>query len=68
MINTHEGITVEALLDSGATRLVMSSKFARKQEFKLKRLERLIYVRNMDGLLNKERPIEYTVEVNIYYQ
>ena len=68
MINTHEGITVEALLDSGATRLVMSSKFARKQEFKLKRLERLMYVRNMDGLLNKERPIEYTVEVNIYYQ
>ena len=68
MINTHEGITVEALLDSGATRLVMSSKFARKQEFKLKRLERLMYVRNMDGLLNKEGPIEYMVEVNIYYQ
>ena len=22
----------------------------------------------MNGLLNKERPIEYTVEVNIYYQ
>ena len=68
MINTHEGITVEALLDSGATRLVMSSKFARKQEFKLKRLERLMYVRNMDGLLNEEGPIEYMVEVNIYYQ
>ena len=68
MINTHEEIMVEALLDSGATRLVMSSKFARKQEFKLKRLERLMYVRNMDGLLNKEGPIEYMVEVNIYYQ
>ena len=25
-------------------------------------------VRNMDGSLNKEGPIEYTVEVNIYYQ
>jgi len=25
-------------------------------------------VRNVDGLLNKEGPIEYTVEVNIYYQ
>ena len=68
MINTHEEIMVEALLDSGATRLVMSSKFARKQEFKLKRLERLMYVRNMDGLLNEEGPIEYMVEVNIYYQ
>ena len=26
----QEGITVEALLDSGATSLVMSSKFAKK--------------------------------------
>jgi len=27
-----------------------------------------MYVRNMDGLLNKEKPIKHTVEVNIYYQ
>ena len=41
-IDTQEGITVEALLDSGMTGLVMSSEFARKQGFKLKKLERLI--------------------------
>jgi len=35
-IDTQEGVTVEALLDSGATRLVMSLEFAKKQEFKLK--------------------------------
>ena len=29
-IDTQEGITVEELLDSGVTRLVMSSEFARK--------------------------------------
>jgi len=46
----------------------MSSKFAKKQGFKLKRLERPIHVRNVDGSLNKERQIEYMVEVNIYYQ
>jgi len=39
-IDTQEGITVEALLDSGAIRLVMSSEFARKQGFKFKKLER----------------------------
>jgi len=66
-IDTQEGITVEALLDSGATGLVMSSEFAKKQGFKLKKLERLMNIRNVDGLLNKERPIENTVEVNIYY-
>jgi len=67
-IDMQEGITVETLLDSRATRLVMSSEFAKKQGFKLKRLERLMNVRNVDGSLNKEGPIEHTVEVNIYYQ
>jgi len=67
-IDMQEGITVEALLDSRATGLVMSSEFARKQGFKLKKLERLINVRNVDGSLKKEGPIEYMVEVNIYYQ
>ena len=67
-IDTQERITVEALLDSGATGLVMSSEFARKQGFKLKKLERPINVRNVDESFNKERLIENTVEVNIYYQ
>ena len=67
-LNMQEGVTVEVLLDSRATGLVMSSEFAKKQDFKLKRLERPINVRNVDGSLNKEGPIEHMVEVNIYYQ
>jgi len=67
-IDMQEEITVEALLDSSATGLVMSLEFARKQGFKSKKLERSIYVRNVDSSLNKEGPIEHTVEVNIYYQ
>ena len=67
-INIQEGVTVEVLLDSGATELVMSSEFVRKQGFKLKKIERLIYIRNVDETFNKEGLIEYTVEVNIYYQ
>ena len=59
---------MEALLDSRAIVLVMSSEFARKQGFKLKRLERPMNVRNVNRSLNKEGPIEYTMEVNIYYQ
>jgi len=61
-------VTVEALLDSRAMRLVMRLEFVKKQEFKLKRIEIPIYVRNIVRSFNKERPIEYTVEVNIYYQ
>ena len=67
-INMQEGIMVEALLDSGATGLVMSSEFSRKQSFKLKRLERPMNLRNVDRSLNKEGPIENMVKVNIYYQ
>ena len=67
-IDTQEEITVEALLDSEAMGLVMSLEFARKQGFKLKKLERPMNVRNVDGSLNKEGLIEHMVEVNIYYQ
>ena len=66
-IDTQEGVMVEVLLDSGATGLVMSSEFARKQGFKLKKIERPIYIRNVNGTFNKEGPIENMVEVNIYY-
>ena len=67
-LDTQKGIMMEALLDSGATGLVMSSEFARKKGFKLKKLERPIQVRNVDGSFNREGPIENTVEVNVYYK
>ena len=66
-IDTQKGITVEVLLNSRTTELVMSLEFARKQRFKLKKLDRSMYVRNVDGSLNKERLIKHMVEVNIYY-
>ena len=34
----------------------------------MKKIERLIYVRNVNGSFNKKGPIKHTVEVNIYYQ
>jgi len=63
-----EGIVVEALLDSGVTGLVMSLEFARKNKFKKKKLDRPIYIRNMDSIFNHEELIKYTVEVELYYR
>jgi len=40
-IDTQEGITIEVLLDSRAIELVISSKFARKQRFRLKKIKNL---------------------------
>jgi len=67
-INTQKGVIVEALLDSRATGLVISSEFAKKQGFKFKKIENTIYIKNMDGTFNKKGPIENIVEINIYYQ
>ena len=67
-VDIQEGIMVEALLDSGTIGLVMSFEFTRKQDFKLKKLERPIQVRNIDRSFNREGPIENTIEVNIYYK
>ena len=67
-IDTQKIITMEMLLDNEETKLVICLEFARKKEFKLKKIENPVYMRNMDGTLNKKGPIEHTVEVNIYYQ
>jgi len=67
-IDTQEGVTVEVLLDSRVMGLVISSEVAKKQRFKLKKIENPIYIRNVDRTFNKEGPIENTVKVNIYYQ
>jgi len=52
----------EKLLDSGVTGLIMSSEFIRKQGFRLKKIERPIYVRNINRFFNKEGPIEHTCQ------
>jgi len=61
-------VIVEVLLNSRAMGLVISPEFARKQRFKLKKIERPVYVKNINKTFNKEGPIKHTVEVNIYYQ
>jgi len=40
----------------------MSLEFARKQGFKLKKIEKPVYMRNLDSFFNKERSVEHMVE------
>ena len=40
-VDMQEEVSVETLLDNGAMGLAMSSEFAKKQEFKLKKLKGL---------------------------
>jgi len=67
-VDTHEGVSVKALLDSGATGLFMSKRLAERQGFKLEKLNKLIKVRNVDGSDNKGRSITHEIEVNLFYR
>ena len=64
----EEEVVTEALLDSGAMGLVISEEFVRRHKFKRTKLERPVYVRNMDGILNYVGPIVDTVEVEIFFK
>jgi len=61
-------IVVETLLDSGTTGLVMSEEFTKKYKFKRKKLERPIFVRNIDETMNFTGPIMDIVEVKLFFR
>jgi len=67
-IDTHEGVAVKVLLDSGATGMFMDKRTAAKHGFMLKELEKPIMVRNVDRTDNSREAITYQVEANVYYK
>jgi len=67
-VDTHERVTVNALLDSRATGLFMDKKFVEKNGFKMEKLERPIKVMNVDGTHNSGGDIIHEVECNVYYK
>ena len=58
-LNTHKGVTVKVLLDSGTTGMFMNKRAAAKHGFMLQKLKRPIKVRNVDGTNNSEGAITY---------
>ena len=58
-INMYKGVTVKALLDSGAIGMFMNRKMVAKYRFRLQKLERLVMVRNIDGI-NNSRGLSHT--------
>jgi len=67
-LDTHEGITIKVLLDSGATGMFMDKRMAARHGFKLQKLKRLIIVRNVNGTNNSKEAIMHQVECNVYYK
>ena len=67
-IDTHKGIMVKALLDSGITGMFIDRKMVAKHGFWLQKLERPITVRNVDGTNNSGGAIMHQVECNMFYK
>ena len=64
----EEEVVVTKALDSEAMGLVISEEFVRKYKFRRTKLEKLVYVRNVDSMLNYAGPIVDTVEVEIFFK
>jgi len=67
-IDTHEGVMIKALLDSGATEMFMDRQTASRHGFKLQKLERPLMVKNVDGTVNSGGAITHQVECNVFYK
>jgi len=67
-LDTHEGVTVKALLDSGAMGIFMDKDFVEEWGFKLVKLEKPVEVKNVDGTDNDRGRIEYEIECNMYFE
>ena len=67
-LDTHKGVTVKVLLDSGAMGIFMDKDFAEEQGFKLVKLKKPVEVKNVDGTNNDGGRIEYEVKCNMYFK
>jgi len=67
-IDTHKGIMIKALLDSGAMGMFMNRQTAARHRFKLQKLKRPIAIKNVDRTNNSGGAITHQVECNVYYK
>jgi len=67
-LDTHEGVAVKALLDSGAMEIFMDKDFVEEQGFKLEKLDKPVEVKNVDGMDNNKGRIEYEIQCNMYFE
>ena len=67
-LDSHEGVTVKALLDSRATELFADKKFVEKHGFKMQKLDRPVNIKNVDRMKNSGGMITHKIEVNIFFK
>jgi len=66
-LESHEGVAVKALLDSGTIGLFMNTAFAKEKGFRIERLKSLL-VRNVDRIVNVGGAIMHQVKCNMFFK
>jgi len=67
-LESHEGVAVKALLDSGATGLFIDTTFAKEKGFRMEKLKKPLSVKNVDGTANVGGAITHQVECNMFFK
>jgi len=67
-LESHEGVAVKALLDSGATGLFMDTAFAKEKGFRMEKMKKPLLVKNVDGTVNVGGAIMHQVECNMFFK
>jgi len=67
-LESHEGIAVKALLDSGETGLFMDTAFTKEKGFRMERMKKPLLVKNVNGSVNVGGAIMHQVECNMFFK
>jgi len=67
-LESHEGVAVKALLDSGITGLFMDTTFTKEKEFKMEKLKNSLLVKNVDRTANAGGAITYQIKCNMFFK
>jgi len=67
-LESHEGVAVKTMLDSGAMGLFMDTVFTKEKEFRMEKMKKPLLVKNMDRSVNIGGEITYQVECNMFFK
>jgi len=67
-LESHEGVAVKVLLDSGAMGLFMDTAFAKRKKFRMEKMKKPLLVKNVDGSANIGGAITHQMKYNMFFK
>ena len=67
-MENYKRVVVKVLLNSGTTGLFINTQFVKRKGFNLERLKTLLWIRNMNEIVNVGGAIIYQIECNMFFK